>query len=91
MSDTIVVTLFGILFSGLLGVYALGFKLMKAINAKIDGHIQATSLHVDPEHPFMISEVCKKIQEKHELHFDTLASGQIRIETKLDKLVEKLI
>ena len=91
MSDTIILALFGILFSGLLGVYALGFKLMKDMNVKVDKHVQDTTIHVDPEHPLMTSAVCAQIQEKNELHFDTLADGQNRIEKQLGILVEKLI
>ncbi len=92
------ITLFSILFVGLLGVYALVIKYMKdtterlgKIYETVNGHVQDTSVHVDPEHPFRTIEVCKEREKTIEVHFDALASGQQRIEKSVDRLVDKLL
>ncbi len=86
----IFITLFSILFGGLLGVYALGFKIMKDVNAKIDNHVSDTKVHADPEHPAVSAAVCQEVQKRNEVHFDALTSGQQRIEKTLDRVWEKL-
>ena len=98
MDLRIFISLFSILFVGLLGVYRLGFKFIKETNEKlgkiyetVNGHVQDTSVHVDPEHPFRTIEVCKEREKTIEVHFDALASGQQRIEKSVDRLVDKLL
>jgi len=86
----IFITLFSILFGGLLGVYALGFKIMRDVNKKIDEHVKDTTVHIDGEHPVVIAAVCAEVQKRNELHFDTLASGQTDIKKTLDCVWKKL-
>ena len=92
------IALFGILFIGLLGIYALVIKYMKdtterlgKIYETVNGHVQDTSVHVDPEHPFRTIEVCEEREKTTEVHFDALSSGQQRIEKNMQLLVEKLL
>ncbi len=94
----IFVSLFSILFVGLLGVYRLGFKFIKETNEKlgkiyetVNGHVQDTTVHVDPEHPLRTIEVCIEREKTNEVHFDVLSSGQQRIEKNVQQLVEKLL
>lgn len=90
MELSIFITLFAILFGGLLGVYALGFRVMSNVNKKIDGHVQDTKIHVDPEHPMVTLAVFNEVQKRNELHFDTLASGQNEIKASVNKIWEKM-
>ena len=92
------ITLFSILFVGLLGVYALVIKYMKdtteglgKIYETVNGHVQDTTVHVDPEHPFRTIEVCEEREKTIEVHFDALSSGQQRIEKSVERLVDKLL
>lgn len=89
VENSVFFSLYGVLIAGLLGVYGLGFKIMKDVNSKIDGHITDTSVHVDPEHPMVSDAVCRQVQITNELHFKTLTDGQGRIEKAIEKLWEK--
>ncbi len=98
MELRIFVSLFGILFVGLLGVYALTIIHMRSTNAQlgkiyetVNGHMLDTAVHVDPEHPFRTVEVCEEREKAIEIHFDALTSGQQRIEKSVDRLVDKLL
>lgn len=82
-------SLYGVLIAGLLGVYGLGFKIMKDVNSKIDGHVTDTSVHVDPEHPVVTEAVCKQIQITNGVHLTHLKEGQCRIEKSLGILVQR--
>lgn len=82
-------SLYGVLILGLLGVYGLGFKIMKDVNSKIDKHVTDTSVHVDVEHPIVTAAVCEQVQLRNELHFENLAKGQERIEKAIEKLGAK--
>ena len=98
MDIRIFISLFSILFIGLLGVYALVIKYMKDTTEKlgkiyetVNGHVQDTAVHVDPEHPFRTVEVCEEREKTIEVHFDALSAGQQRIENNMQQLVEKLL
>ena len=79
-------SLYGVLIAGLLGVYGFGLKIMKDVNAKIDGHVMDTTVHVDPEHPTVTEAVCAQVQKTNEAHFANLAAGQKRIENGIERL-----
>jgi len=87
---TIFLSWLGTLTAGLLGVYALAFKTMKDVNRKVDVHVSDTKVHTDPEHPTVSDAVCKEVQKRNEVHFDTLASGQTDIKKTLDRVWEKM-
>lgn len=98
MEIRLFVTLFSILFIGLLGVYILVIKYMKdtterlgKIYETVNGHIKDTTVHIDSEHPMVTEAVCSEVQKRNEVHFDSLTDGQKRIESNLKQLMDKLL
>ena len=87
----IIVSWLAALTAGMLGIYALGFKIMRDVNDKVDKHVQDTKIHTDIEHPVVTSAVCQEVQKRNEVHFDNLANGQIRMQKSLDILVKKAV
>ena len=91
----LVISLFGILFVGFLGVYAFAYKIMRDMNIKlgeiyqtVNTHVQNTAVHLEPEHPVVTGAVCVEVQKKNEVHFVSLRQGQERIEKLLIKAAE---
>lgn len=92
------ISLFSILFIGLLGVYGLALKIMKDVNEKlgkiyetINGHMRDTAVHIDSEHPMVTEAVCLEVQKRNEVHFDSLATGQQEIKSNIKQLMDKLL
>ena len=92
----VVISMFSILFVGLLGVYAFAYKIMRDVNVKlgqiyatVNAHVQSTSVHLDPKHPVVTEVVCAQVQKTNGVHFETLKEGQKEIKDSLQQLVDK--
>ncbi len=92
----VVISMFGILFVDLLGVYAFAYKIMRDVNGKlgqiyaiVNGHVQNTVVHLDPKHPMVTAAVCEQVQKTNGVHFETLKEGQKEIKESLQQLVDK--
>lgn len=96
VSVVLVISLFSILFVGLLGVYAFAFKIMRDMNSKlsdiyrtVNNHVQSTVVHLDPKHPVVTEAVCEQVQVTNGVHFEILKEGQAEIKSSLRQLVAK--
>ena len=92
----VVISIFSILFVGLLGVYAFAYKIMRDVNIKlgqiyatVNAHVQSTAVHLDPRFPVVTEAVCEQVQITNGVHFETLKEGQKEIKGSLQQLLDK--